>query len=129
MSPTPRRVPYRILVIDDSPAALQAVRLLIQMRPKWEICGEATSAADGIAKATTLMPDIIVLDLQMQEMDGFQAAREILRSRPSVPIILFSVFGSPGIVPGALQAGIKRVVAKADGASPLLSAIEELLPQ
>ena len=117
----------RILVIDDSRAALAGIRSVIETNAEWEVCGEAMNPVDGIAKASELKPDLIIMDLHMQELDGFQATTEILRKRPTIPIILFSVFGTAGIVPGALKAGIRRVVAKEDGGEALAAAIREVL--
>jgi two-component system, NarL family, response regulator DevR len=117
----------RFLVVDDSPSAIQGIRSVIESHAEWEICGEAATPSEGIAKATALMPDVVILDLHMQERDGFETAKAILRERPMVPIILYSIFGTAGIVPRSVQVGIRRVVSKADGGPALVSAIREIL--
>ena len=118
---------HRILVIDDSRAALQGIRCIVETQPGWEVCGETMNPFEGILKATTLMPDLIIIDLHMQQIDGFETARAIRKSRPAVPIILYSVFGTSGLVPSAIMIGIRRVVSKADGGPALVSAIREAL--
>lgn len=119
----------RILVIDDSRAALKGIRAVIESQAGWEVCGEITNPYEGILKVATMMPDLVIVDLHMPQMDGFEVARLIRKRRPEVPIILFSVFGTSGIVPSALTVGIRQVVSKADGGLALLVAIREALPK
>jgi DNA-binding NarL/FixJ family response regulator len=118
---------HRILVVDDSRSALKGIRAVIETQPEWEVCGEITNPYEGILKAKTMMPDVVIVDLHMQQIDGFEVARAIKNSRPEVPIILYSVFGTSGIVPSAITVGIRQVVSKADGGPALIHAIRQAL--
>lgn len=81
----------RILIADDDAAIRRLLRRLIENHENWSVCGDAQDGKDAIGKAEALSPDVIVLDLAMPEMNGFQAARAITRAHPDVPILLLTV--------------------------------------
>jgi DNA-binding NarL/FixJ family response regulator len=70
-----RRV--RVLIADDHPIIRRAVRSVLQTHPHFEVCGEATDGAQAIQEAKKLKPDVIVLNVTMPVLNGFEAAREI----------------------------------------------------
>jgi PleD family two-component response regulator len=72
----------RILIADDYDAARRAIRRLVEGRPGWEVCGEASDGLGAMLKAAELKPDLVILDLALGMIDGLTAAREISYSRP-----------------------------------------------
>jgi len=90
------------------------------------VCGEAADGREAIVKAQQLRPDLIILDLSMTEMNGLDAARELTKILPSVPLLLFTNFGTPEISKEALAAGFRAVVSKSDPIL-LLASIKLLL--
>ena len=83
--------PATILLIDDHPMLRNGVRQLISMEPSLTVAGEAGNGRDGIALAESLDPDLILLDLNMSEMNGFETL-DILRRKPlSGRVVVFSV--------------------------------------
>jgi DNA-binding NarL/FixJ family response regulator len=65
----------RILIADDSPQILQALRKALEEHPEWEVCAEASNGIEAVAQPAALNPDVVVLDLTMPKMNGFEAAR------------------------------------------------------
>jgi two-component system chemotaxis response regulator CheY len=101
-----------ILIVDDSSAIRTVTRRFIEFSLGFEVCGEAIDGADAVEKARELLPDLIIIDLQMPRMDGFQAARALRSASFSAPIILFTMFAEVVATDDALEAGIDAVVCK-----------------
>jgi DNA-binding NarL/FixJ family response regulator len=116
----------RILIVDDSPLVRQRLRDLLQQHADWEVCGEAANGRDAIARARELSPDIIVLDFLMPGMNGMQAASEIGKLIPDVPILMFTTYLSRQLVEEARNVGIRGAVAKSD-ARYVIDGLEALL--
>jgi len=116
----------RILIVDDSSLVRQRLRDLLQQHPDWRVCGEAVNGRDAIDKARELNPDVIVLDFLMPGMDGLQAAREIGKVVPSIPILMFTMHMSRQLVHEAQKAGIQGAVAKSD-VTRVVEGLEALL--
>lgn len=121
-------MPIRILIVDDSSIVRRAVRVLIERRPDWEVCGEADNGQVAIELFQKLRPDFVVLDLSMPVMNGLDAARRISSMAPGVPLLMCTMFQSDQLVKEARKAGIQEVVSKADGlGNNLVEAIDTML--
>ena len=117
----------RILIADDDASIRRLLRRLIENHDGWTVCGDAQDGQDAIRKAAQLSPDIIVLDLAMPQMNGLQAAREISRHTPEIPMLLLTVQQvSKELTNEALHAGFKSAISKSTG-SEVVKAIEVLL--
>jgi|SRR5271154_5723119 CheY-like chemotaxis protein len=121
-------VQIRVLVVDDSAAIRQAVRSCIVGHAELEFCGEAENGDVALDMVRKLNPDIVVLDLMMPGLNGFEVAREIGTSAPHTRIIMFTANDCEGLIREAQNVGISRVIAKSgDGvATNLVAAIREL---
>jgi DNA-binding NarL/FixJ family response regulator len=119
-------VETRILIVDDSPLVRQRLRDLLQQHLDWQVCGEAANGQDAITRAAELSPDVIVLDFLMPGMNGMQAAREIGKLIPDVPILMFTTYLSRQLVEEARNVGIRGAVAKSD-ARYVIDGLEALL--
>jgi len=102
----------RILIADDHELMREALRSLIESHEGWEVCGEAEDGDEAVPKAAALNPDAIILDLVMPRMDGLEAARNILKASPSVPIILHTLYHSAQVERAAQVMGIYKVTSK-----------------
>jgi CheY-like chemotaxis protein len=115
-----------ILIVDDNAVIRRSLRMIFEGEG-WEICGEATNGRDAIAKAQELNPDLIVLDLSMPVMNGMEAAPQLRRLLPHVPILVFSIYASAIPEEEAAAAGITAVVSKADNMKSLIKMARNLL--
>jgi two-component system nitrate/nitrite response regulator NarL len=123
----PRLMPKRILIVEDEVSVRNAVRIFVEHYSPFEVCGEAANGAEAVDKATSLQPDLIILDLSMPHMNGIEAA-SLLRSRlPLVPIVVYTMFGDVLGKSLAAALGVGAIVSKCDGLSTLLARIESLL--
>lgn len=120
-------MPRSILIVDDSPVLRTALRTIVESHDGWEVCGEAANGREGIEKAQQLNPDLIVLDLFMPVMNGLEAARELTRLLPSVPLVMFTNFETARLKAEALSAGIRTVVSKDGSIGALISGIQALI--
>jgi DNA-binding NarL/FixJ family response regulator len=123
----PRAMAVRILIADDDASIRRLLRRLIENHADWTVCGDALNGADAVGKAAQLTPDIVVLDLAMPGMNGLQAAREISRKRPELPMLLLTVqHVSRELTTQAAHAGFRGAVSKSTG-SEVVRGIETLL--
>ena len=116
----------RFLIADDSRPLRKALKTIIEEHPDWKVCGEAANGSEAVVLAKDLSPDIIVLDLTMPLMNGLEAARQIEHILPSTPMLLFTMYLTPGIVAEAQQAGFGAAISKSMSAN-LVGGLEVLL--
>jgi len=82
-------VKLRVLVVDDSGFFRRRIRDMLQADPELEVVGEAANGREAIEQVQRLRPDVVTMDIEMPQMDGITAVREIMRVRPT-PILMFS---------------------------------------
>lgn len=116
----------RILVGDDHSLVRRGVRALLESQRGWEVCGEAATGREAVEKARRLKPDVVVLDIAMPELNGFEAARQILRTVPQTKVLILSMYESEQAVRDALDAGARAYVSKSDLDRDLLVAVDLL---
>lgn len=117
----------RILIVDDHEVMRLGIRNLLEAMPNWGICAEASSGREAIDKAFQYLPDIIIMDITMPGMNGLEAAAEIGRSRPDIPVILFSLHLSEDLVSHFETGGIRGAVGKGEAARDLVEAVKKVL--
>jgi DNA-binding NarL/FixJ family response regulator len=117
----------RILIADDDATIRMLLRRLLERQPDWQVCGDAANGVEAIEKVELLEPDVVVMDLGMPVMTGLQAAPEIAKTHPQLPMLLISVQDvSRQLAREALNAGYRGAVTKSDG-NEVLKGIEALL--
>ena len=117
----------RILIVDDHDVVRQGIRLILQARSQWEICGEASDGHEAIRLAKELMPDVIVLDVTMPVMGGLAAAGEILRFNRDAKILIFTMHESRTLGQLVQKSGARGFVVKSRAARDLIPALEKVL--
>lgn len=103
--------PVKVLIVDDSAFSRQTIKRILEKTPKAEVIGVATDGRDGMEKIIRLNPDVITLDLEMPEMDGFALLRWLMKERP-LPVIVVSSYGDKPTVFKALELGAVDFVVK-----------------
>jgi DNA-binding NarL/FixJ family response regulator len=115
---------FRILIADDHEIVRQGIRALIESHPGWEVCAEAVDGRDAVQKVVELKPDLIALDIGMPNMNGLDAAREILQENPKAKILFLTIYDTDQAAKTAIQIGAKGLILKSDAARELVGAIE-----
>ena len=119
-------MPLRLLIADDHEIVRVGVRTLLKVKCDWEICGDAENGREAIAKVRGLSPDVVILDLSMPVMNGFEAAKEIRRIAPSTKIIFYTVHNVPST---AGEVGGDACVSKSTPVEELIATIERVTGQ
>lgn len=117
----------RVLVVDDHREWRNLVRLLLQLRPEWQIICEVSDGLEAVQRADELKPDLILLDIGLPKLDGIEAARRIRQLSPNSKVVFLSIENSLDVVKVALGTGYLGYVNKAYAQSELPSAIEAVL--
>lgn len=125
----------RVLVVDDSAVMRRAITTALAKDPQIEIVGTAHNGRAGLEAVTTARPDVVTLDVEMPEMDGLAALRELRKTHPRLPVIMFSSLTHRGAQATilALTAGASDYVGKPADLANLSEAFRcletELLPK
>jgi DNA-binding NarL/FixJ family response regulator len=116
----------RVLVVDDHPVVRKGIGAILQDRPDWEVCGEASNGREAVAAAAQLKPDVVVMDISMPELNGLDATRQILSENPEMQVLILSMHESEQIVRDVLQSGARGYLLKADAGNELMAAMEAM---
>jgi len=125
----------RVLVVDDSAVIRRLVSEELAADPALEVVGTAANGKIALARLPQLNPDLVILDVEMPEMDGLAALREIRKAYPRLPVIMFSSLTERGAEAtlDALALGATDYFTKPTGAGGLEASLrvirEELVPE
>jgi DNA-binding NarL/FixJ family response regulator len=115
-----------VLLADDHEVLRKGLRSLIETRPGWTVCAEASNGWQAVELATSLKPQIVVLDVTMPQLNGLEATRKIRRLVPETEILVLTVHGSLHMLREAINAGARGYLLKSDAGGELVSAIETI---
>jgi DNA-binding NarL/FixJ family response regulator len=116
-----------VLIADDHDMIRKALCELFDSQNDFDVCGEAENGKEAVEMAEIFLPDLILLDLSMPVMNGIEAACELKRLMPTVPIIIFSDYGNVFSEGEARKTGISAVVSKDASLSVLLDRARSVL--
>ncbi|HZC24448.1 MAG TPA: response regulator transcription factor [Candidatus Binatia bacterium] len=121
-----RWVGKKILIVDDCPSLRKTLRKALETDGGWQ-CFEAVNGKDGVERAGWLSPELVILDLSMAVMNGLQAARELRRLFPALPLVMFTTFETAHLEGEALDAGVTSLFSKSEPIGNLIRTIHSLL--
>jgi DNA-binding NarL/FixJ family response regulator len=116
----------RILVVDDNPSVRRYLRAVLEQQNTWRVCAEARTGAEALKKVIETLPDLILLDYQMPDLNGVDVARQISELFPKIPILMVTLHLSKQLADAARLAGVRGACAKQDIGS-VVEAVEVLL--
>ena len=116
----------RILIADDHAVVRRGLRSILESRPGWEVCAEAFNGRHAVELFTAHQPDIVIMDINMPELNGLEATRQICRTLPKAQVLILSAHDSEQLVREMLVSGARGFILKADAGEDLIAAVEAL---
>jgi len=112
-----------ILIVDDHTLFRTGIRKMLEAEPDMRVVGEAATGREALEQARQLMPDVILMDVKMPDMDGIEATRRLCREMPHVGVIFCTMFEDDEFVFAGLQAGGRGYILKDADPETMLRAI------
>ena len=103
-----------IFLVDDNQLMRQQALKLVEQQDCWTVSGEAANGKDAVTKYPDLMPDVTIMDFEMPEMNGLDAARAILHEFPKAAILMLSIHLPGQLAIEARKVGIKGACPKSE---------------
>lgn len=117
----------RVLLVDDHEMVRLGVSTYLNIQPDIEVVGEASDGQEGVEKAISLRPDVIFMDLVMENMDGITATKGILAQWPQAKILIVTSYIDDEKVFPAIQAGASGYLLKTSSAQEIAEAVRKTI--
>lgn len=115
----------RVLVVDDQAPFRNAAKTVVRLTPGFEVVGEAASGEEGVELASTLAPDLVLMDLQLPGIDGIEAVRRIVAARPETTAFLVSTQAAADLPADARTCGAVAFINKEQFGPTVLTSLWE----
>jgi DNA-binding NarL/FixJ family response regulator len=123
MTPTPSRV----LMVDDHPVVLAGLKALVEADADFEVVGNARDGRTALRLATQLLPDVVVLDISMPEMNGIEVAAALLAERPECRVLVLTVHDDRAYLRQLVEAGVSGYLLKRSASDELIRALHAVV--
>jgi DNA-binding NarL/FixJ family response regulator len=117
----------RILIIDDHPIVREGLLRRINRQPDLEVCGEAGAAAEAMKSIAANRPDLVVVDLTLQDKSGLELIKDVQIRHPRLPVLVLSMHDENLYAERALRAGARGYVMKQEAPEHVIEAIRRVL--
>jgi DNA-binding NarL/FixJ family response regulator len=117
-------IPLRLLLADDHEIVRFGLRNLLESQFGWSVVGEACNGKEAVEKVFLLEPDVTVLDISMPELNGLDAAREIVKRGFRTKILMLSMHDTPEVIQQVINSGALGYVLKSDAMRDLIAAVD-----
>jgi pilus assembly protein CpaE len=116
----------RVLIVDDIPETRDHLAKLLGFEPDIEVAGAASSGAEAITQATKLLPDVVLMDINMPDMDGIAATEKLSAQVPSAAVVMMSVQGEADYLRRSMLAGAREFLVKPFSSDELTASIRQV---
>jgi len=113
----------RILLADDHDVVRRGLKTLLESKPGFEVCGEARTGREAVAKTQELKPDVVVMDISMPELNGLDATLQIRKAMPQAKVVIITQHDSEELVRQVANIGARGYVLKTDSEKDLVNAV------
>ncbi len=119
-------IPIKLLLAEDHRVVREGLRSLLQLHAEIDIVGEATNGRQAVEKVVKLRPAVVLMDIAMPVLNGFEATRQILKALPGTRILILSAHNDDAYVDNALACGAVGYLIKHTSAHSLMQAIRDV---
>lgn len=116
----------RVLIVDDHAIVREGLTAMLETKPGIQVIGEAADGEDAVAKALSLKPDVILMDLLMPRKDGISATKEIIKNDPHAHILVLSSFSDDVQIVESMRAGAMGYLLKNTNSRELVDSIRRV---
>src|SRR5258707_1385337 len=113
-----------ILLCDDHTLFREGIKAILKDQPTFQIIDEAEDGRDAVNKARQLHPDVVLMDISMPDLGGFEATDRILRDNPRTKVVILTMYEEEEVITRCLKAGAAGYVLKDAPRADLIHAIE-----
>ena len=115
----------RVIIVDDDQIVAMSLKTILEADSEIEVCGCGNDGEDAVSLYKEIIPDVLLMDIQMKKMSGLDAAKEIISEYPDARILLLTTFSDDEYIVNALEIGVKGYILKQDfdGIVPAIKAV------
>lgn len=113
----------RVLVVDDHSIVRQGIRALLTMGTDIKVVGEATNGREAIEMALQLLPDVVVMDIAMPQLDGLEATRRLHKQNPDIKVVILTQYDNREYILSSIKVGAAGCIPKHALATDLIAAV------
>ena len=115
----------KVLIVDDHQVVREGLRRILEADEEVDVIGEARSGEEAVVKATSLVPDVIIMDLKMPGMDGIMATHEIKEKNPNINVLVLTLYAED-FIKQAVEAGVSGYLLKDSDCEQITKAVHQV---